>query len=79
MKQKKKHLLKIIINDKEYFIHPIYDLYAATTDEYVIDIIKQISRKGNIAAIWYTLLENIRMVTKIIKFIVLYVNASTLL
>ena len=37
----------ITINECEYHIHPIYDLYAASKDGNVIHIIKRIPQKGN--------------------------------
>ena len=48
----KKVIKKLTIN-KEYFIHPIYDLYAASNDDEIIHIVKQK------LVIWYETSGNI--------------------
>ena len=40
-------MTKIEINDCVYNIHPIYDLYGANDDGYIINIIRKIPIKGN--------------------------------
>ena len=40
-------MTKIEINDCVYNIHPLYDLYGANEDGYIINIIKKIPIKGN--------------------------------
>ena len=40
-------MTKIEINDFVYNIHPIYDLYGANDDGYIINIINKIHIKGN--------------------------------
>ena len=40
-------MTKIEINERVYKLHPIYDLYAASKDGYIIHIIKKVPNKGN--------------------------------
>ena len=40
-------MTKIIIENRVYSVHPIYDLYAADSDGNVINIIKKVPHKGN--------------------------------
>ena len=39
-------MTKIIINDRAFSVHPVYDLYAASEDGNVINIIKKVPHKG---------------------------------
>ena len=39
-------MTKIIINDRVFSVHPVYDLYAASEDGNVINIIKKVLHKG---------------------------------
>ena len=39
-------MTKIIINDCVYNIHPIFNLYAASKDGYIVHIVKQVPNKG---------------------------------
>ena len=40
-------MTKLIINNRVFKTHPIYTLYAASRDGYIIHIIKQKPNKGN--------------------------------
>ena len=40
-------MTKITIDDCVFSVHPVYDLYAASEDGNVINIIKKIPIKGN--------------------------------
>ena len=43
----------ITINDCVYKTHPIYDLYAASKEGYMIHIIKRVPLKGNMTSSGY--------------------------
>ena len=40
-------MTEIIIEDRVYSTHPVYDLYPANKDGYIINIIKKVPHKGN--------------------------------
>ena len=40
-------MVKIIIEDRVFSVHPVYDLYAGSEDGNIINIIKKVPHKGN--------------------------------
>ena len=73
---------QLVVNSCAYFVHPIYNLYAASRDGKIIHIIKQVPNTGNKNHNGYMRCMVRNMVTKIAKhilFIVLPENAFMVL